>query len=120
MDEQGVMPHRNLRISEVVYCLWNDTDPLSKDEHHTRILTPTTWQEIINSPYITEMLKDLRQGNKYYTGIETEKGILLLEGICLGSTNPTIICKGTLRSLSLTRILKVIRLQSTNCVVGRR
>lgn len=77
MDEQGIMPHRNLRISEVIHCLWNDTDPLSKDEYHTRILKLDTWQDIINSPYIPEMLEDLRQGNKYYMGIETEKGVLL-------------------------------------------
>lgn len=77
MDEQGIIPHRNLRISEVVHCLWNDIDPLSKDEHHTRILTPDTWQEIIHSPHIPEMLEDLQQGNKYYMGIETEKGVLL-------------------------------------------
>lgn len=77
MDEQRIIPHRNLRISEVVHCLWNDTDPLSKDEHHARILKPDTWQEIINSPHIPEMLEDLRQGNKYYMGIETEKGVLL-------------------------------------------
>lgn len=77
MDEQGIIPHRNLRVSQVVYCLWKDVDPLSKDESYTRMLTPNLWQEIINSPHIPEMLEDLKQGNRYYMGIETEKGVLL-------------------------------------------
>ena len=77
MDEQGIIPHRNLRVSQVVYCLWKEIDPLSKDESYTRMLTPNLWQEIINSPHIPEMLEDLKQGNKYYMGIGTEKGVLL-------------------------------------------
>ena len=77
MDEQGIIPHRNLRVSQVVYCLWKEIDPLSKDESYTHMLTPNLWQEIINSPHIPEMLEDLKQGNRYYMGIETEKGVLL-------------------------------------------
>lgn len=77
MDEQGIIPHRNIRISQVVYCLWKEIDPLPKDESYTRMLTPNLLQEIINSPHIPEMLEDLKQGNKYYMGIETEKGVLL-------------------------------------------
>lgn len=78
MDEQGIILHRNLRVSQVVYCLWKEIDPLSKDESYTRMLTPNLWQEIQDYPYSKEeMLGALKYGNKDYTGIETEKGILL-------------------------------------------
>lgn len=78
MDEQGIIPHRYLRVSEAVYCLWNGIYPLSKGESHSRMLTPKIWQEIQDYPYSKQdMLETLKYGNKYYTGIETEKGVLL-------------------------------------------
>lgn len=53
-------------------------DPLSRDENHTRWLTPKMWQEIKSSPeVVAEMLDDLKHGNKYYSGVETDKGVLL-------------------------------------------
>mgnify|MGYP001001796455 CR=1 FL=1 len=36
------------------------------------------WQEIKSSPeVVAEILDDLRNGNTYYTGVETDKGVLL-------------------------------------------
>lgn len=36
------------------------------------------WQEIKSSPeVVAEMLDDLKNGNTYYTGVETDKGVLL-------------------------------------------
>lgn len=36
------------------------------------------WQEIKSSPeVVAEMLDDLKNGNTYYTGVETDKGMLL-------------------------------------------
>lgn len=36
------------------------------------------WQEIKSSPVaMADMLDDLKHGNKYYTGVETDKGVLL-------------------------------------------
>ena len=36
------------------------------------------WQEIKSSPVaMTDMLDDLKHGNKFYTGVETDRGVLL-------------------------------------------
>ena len=36
------------------------------------------WKEIKSSPVaVADMLDDLEHGNKFYTGVETDKGVLL-------------------------------------------
>ena len=40
------------------------------------------WQEIKSSPeVVAEMLDDLKNGNTYYTGVETDKGVCYSVGI---------------------------------------
>ncbi len=44
------------------------------------------WQEIKSSPeVVAEMLDDLKHGNKYYTGIEMDKGVLLFSRDYVGN-----------------------------------
>ena len=36
------------------------------------------WEEIKSSPVaVADMLDDLKHGNKFYTGVETDKGVLV-------------------------------------------
>ncbi len=61
-------------------------DPLSRDENYTRRLTPEMWREIKSAPpeVMAEMLDDLKHGNTYYTGVETDKGVLLFSRDIVG------------------------------------
>ena len=44
------------------------------------------WQEIKSSPeVVSEMLDDLKHGNTYYTGVETDKGVLLFSRDYVGN-----------------------------------
>lgn len=44
------------------------------------------WQEIKSSPeVVAEMLDDLKHGNTYYTGVETDKGVLLFSRDYVGN-----------------------------------
>lgn len=44
------------------------------------------WREIKSAPpeVIAEMLDDLKHGNTYYTGVETDKGVLLFSRDIIG------------------------------------
>lgn len=45
------------------------------------------WSEIKASPVaVADMLDDLKHGNKYYTGVETDKGVLLFSNDISGET----------------------------------
>ena len=61
-------------------------DPLSRDENYIQRLTPEMWREIkAASPEVTaEMLDDLKHGNTYYTGVETDKGVLIFSRDIIG------------------------------------
>ena len=61
-------------------------DPLSRDENYTRRLTPEMWRGIKSAPpeVMAEMLDDLKHGNTYYTGVETDKGVLLFSRDIVG------------------------------------
>lgn len=63
-------------------------DPLSRNENYTRRLTPEIWREIKSAPpeVIMEMLDDLKHGNTYYTGVETDAGVLLFSRDISGKT----------------------------------
>ena len=46
------------------------------------------WEEIKLSPVVVaDMLDDLRHGNKFYTGVETDKGGFFSAGTMKGTTN---------------------------------
>lgn len=61
-------------------------DPFSRDETYTRWLTPKMWAEIKASPVaVADMLDDLKHGNTYYTGVETDKGVLLFSRDYMGN-----------------------------------
>lgn len=61
-------------------------DPQSRDENYIQRLTPEMWREIkAASPEVTaEMLDDLKHGNTYYTGVETDKGVLIFSRDIIG------------------------------------
>lgn len=74
------------RIAKLPVCIGSgvlpvkNIDPLSKDEHFKRILTPGMWEEIQSSPKMVEkILDDLKRGNHYYSAVETDKGVLLFD-----------------------------------------
>ena len=117
----GIMLQRYLRLSEVVYCLWNETEPFSKDDTYTRRLTPEMWEEIKLSPVVVaDMLDDLRHGNKFYTGVETDKGGFFSAGTMKGTTNMGPLWRRISRDVSLSRTLKESRWPCMNFGDGLR
>ena len=104
------MLQRFQRLAEVVYCLLNETEPFSKDDTYTRRLTPEMWEEIKLSPVVVaDMLDDLRHGNKFYTGVETDKGGFFSAGTMKGTTNMGPLWRRISRDVSLSRTLKESR-----------
>lgn len=78
LDGYGIIPKRYLSLSKAINRLWNGTDPILLNTNHNGFLSPKDWQEIHKTPKaVPDMLDDLEHGNKYYTAVETDKGILL-------------------------------------------
>lgn len=68
------------------------------------------WSEIKASPVgVADMLDDLKHGNKFYTGVETDKGYCFSAGTMKGTTNTGPLWKQISRGVSLNRILKASR-----------
>ena len=68
-----------LSIPQIIKRLWNEEDILktgTKDKAKD-MLQEAEWQLMKESPEAVEdMLDDLKHGNRYYTAIETDKGLL--------------------------------------------
>ena len=65
------------------------------------------WEEIKLSPVVVaDMLDDLRHGNKFYTGVETDKGGFFSAGTMKGTTNMGPLWWRISRDVSLSRTLK--------------
>ena len=78
-EYHDIMPERLLWIPQVIKRLWNEEDILktgTKDKVKDMLLE-AEWQVMKENPKAVEdMLDDLKNGNRYYTAIETDKGIL--------------------------------------------
>ena len=78
-EYHGIIPERMLSIPQIIKRLWNEEDILktgTKDKAKD-MLQEAEWQLMKESPEAVEdMLDDLKHGNRYYTAIETDKGLL--------------------------------------------
>lgn len=78
-EYHGIIPQRMLSIPQVIKRLWNEEDILKTGitDKAKDTLLETEWQVIRNTPETVEdMLDALKYGNRYYTAIETDKGVL--------------------------------------------
>lgn len=68
------------------------------------------WKEIKSSPVaVADMLDNLEHGNKFYTGVETDKGVLLFGRDYKGTTNMEPLWRQISRGVSLSQTLKASR-----------
>lgn len=78
-EYHGIIPERMLSIPQIIKRLWNEEDILktgTKDKSKD-MLQEAEWQLMKENPEALEdMLDDLKHGNRYYTAIETDKGLL--------------------------------------------
>lgn len=83
-----------LSIPQIIKRLWNEEDILktgTKDKSKD-MLQEAEWQLMKENPEALEdMLDDLKHGNRYYTAIETDKGLLFFSRDMEGKSSVGII-----------------------------